>query len=194
MAKADGKGDAGLRVVAGSLRGRTLGAPPPGVRPTSDRVRESIFGRLGPLEGRHVLDLFAGTGALGIEAISRGAERLLAVDRSRRSVAAIEKNLERLGVASVARVMRSDARRAVRRLAEDRELFDLVFMDPPYAETDQAPGVLEALVACDILRPAAVVVVEGSKRHSLTRVPGLALDSTRGYGDTVVYWFGLEIE
>ncbi len=189
-----GKGGAGLRVVAGSLRGRVLGPIPPGVRPTSDRVRESVFGRLGELDGQRVLDLFAGTGALGIEAISRGAEGLVAVDRARRSVSAIEKNLEQLGVASVAKVMREDARRAVRRLAEDGEVFDLVLMDPPYAETDEAPGVLEALVTCDILDPAAVVVVEGSKRHSLSRVPGLVLESTREYGDTVVYWFGRESE
>ena len=146
------------------------------------------------MDGQSVLDLFAGTGALGIEALSRGAERLVAVDRSRRSVAAIQKNLEQLGVAAAAKVMREDARRAVRRLGDDGERFDLVLMDPPYAETDQALGVLEALVACDILDPAAVVVAEGSKRHSLARVAGLILESTRAYGDTVVYWFGRESE
>ncbi len=146
------------------------------------------------MDGQRVLDLFAGTGALGIEARSRGAERLVAVDRSRRSVAAIQKNLEQLGVAAAAKVMREDARRAVRRLGDDGERFDLVLMDPPYAETDQALGVLEALVACDILDPAAVVVAEGSKRHSLSRVAGLILESTRAYGDTVVYWFGRESE
>ena len=146
------------------------------------------------MDGQRVLDLFAGTGALGIEALSRGAERLVAVDRSRRSVAAIQKNLEQLGVAAAAKVMREDACRAVRRLGDDGERFDLVLMDPPYAETDQALGVLEALVACDILDPAAVVVAEGSKRHSLARVAGLILESTRAYGDTVVYWFGRESE
>ena len=80
--------------------GRSLAAPPPGVRPTSDRVRESIFARLGGLDGLEVLDLFAGTGALGIEALSRGAKALVAVDRAPQSVAAIERNLEQLGVAS----------------------------------------------------------------------------------------------
>ncbi len=177
-----------MRVVAGSLRGRSLAAPPPGVRPTSDRVRESIFARLGGLDGLEVLDLFAGTGALGIEALSRGAETLVAVDRSHQSVAVIERNLEQLGVASLAKVLRAEVGRAIRRLAAEGKAFDLVFLDPPYADLNEASEVLESLLTCDILREGAMVVVEGPKRHSLPSVPGLALDKMRHYGDTAVYW------
>ena len=182
------KGDAKLRVVAGSLRGRNLAGPPAGVRPTSDRVRESIFGRLGALEGATVLDLFAGTGALGIEALSRGADRLVALDRSLPSVKVIQRNFDELGVASQARVMRVDVRTGLRRLARDGERFELVFLDPPYAEQGELRAVLEALVACDILGPAARVIVEGPKSHSLPGVPGLSLETTRQYGDTAVHW------
>ncbi len=138
-----------------------------------------------------MLDLFAGTGALGIEAISRGAESLVAVDRSRRSAMAIEHNLEQLGVASRAQVIRADARAAIRRLDESGEVFDLVFLDPPYVDLAEPPAVLNALVACNILDPDAVVVVEGPKRHSLQEIPGLLLEKERRYGDTVVYWLGV---
>lgn len=175
--------------MAGNLRGRSLAPPPPGVRPTSDRVRESIFARLGDLDGAVVLDLFAGTGALGIEALSRGAERLVAVDRSYPSVAVIERNLDDLGVDSQAKVIRAEARTAIHRLGVEGQGFDLVFLDPPYADLAEAPAVLEALMTCDILRPSAVVVVEGPKRHSLPAIAGLALEKKRRYGDTVVYWF-----
>lgn len=178
--------------MAGNLRGRRLAPPPPGVRPTSDRVRESIFARLGDLDGAGVLDLFAGTGALGIEALSRGAECLVAVDCSYPSVAVIERNLDDLGVVSQAKVMRAEAQTAIRRLGVEGQAFDLVFLDPPYADLTEAPTVLEALVTCDILSPEAVVVVEGPKRHSLPVIAGLALDKMRRYGDTVVYWFRVD--
>ena len=186
------QGEAKLRVVAGNLRGRRLAPAPPGVRPTSDRVRESIFARLGDLDGVGVLDLFAGTGALGIEALSRGAKGLVAVDRSYPSVAVIERNLDDLGVVSQAKVIRAEAQTAIRRLAVEGQDFDLVFLDPPYADLTEAPAVLEALVTCDILRPGAVVVVEGPKRHSLPAIAGLALDKMRRYGDTVVYWLRVD--
>jgi len=147
---------------------------------------------LGDLSGSRVLDLFAGTGALGIEAVSRGAEQLVSVDCSRQSVRVIERNLERLSVASQARVIRADARAAIRNLDRSGEVFDLVFLDPPYVDLEEPSAVLNALVACDILDPSAVVVVEGPKRHSLQEVPGLALEKERRYGDTVVYWFGVD--
>jgi 16S rRNA (guanine(966)-N(2))-methyltransferase RsmD len=147
---------------------------------------------LGELDGSRVLDLFAGTGALGIEAISRGAECLVSVDRSRQSAEAIEHNLEEFRVASQARVIRADARAAIRRLDQSGEVFDLVFLDPPYVDLAESPAVLNALVACDILDPDAVVVVEGPKRHSLERIPGLVLEKERRYGDTVVYWLGVD--
>ncbi len=188
----EGKGGRGLRVVAGSLGGRNLAPPPDGVRPTSDRVRESVFSILGNLAGCQILDLYAGTGALGIEALSRGADSLVAVDRARDSVRVIEQNLRTLGVAAQSEVMRMDCLAAVRSLAAAGNRFDLIFLDPPYADFDNTPGVLDALVACDILQPDGVLVVEGPKRHSLPGVAGLTTERTRKYGDTVIYWLLLE--
>ncbi|MDG2334013.1 MAG: 16S rRNA (guanine(966)-N(2))-methyltransferase RsmD [Myxococcota bacterium] len=189
-----GRGGNRLRVVAGSLGGRNLAPPPAGVRPTSDRVRESLFSILGDLSGDRVLDLYAGTGALGIEALSRGAESLVAVDRAQTSVRVVDRNLRTLGVAERSEVMRMECRAALRRLADEGNRFDLVFLDPPYADFDDISGVLDALVACDILQPTGVVVVEGPKRHSLPRVAGLSVERTRKYGDTVIYWLGLDAD
>ena len=111
------------------------------------------------------------------------------MDRSYPSVAVIERNLDDLGVDSQAKVIRAEARTAIHRLGVEGQGFDLVFLDPPYADLAEAPAVLEALMTCDILRPSAVVVVEGPKRHSLPAIAGLALEKKRRYGDTVVYWF-----
>ncbi len=181
-------GRIGLRVVAGNLRGRNLVEPPRGVRPTSDRVRESIFGRLGRVDGLRVLDLFAGTGALGIEAISRGAERLVSVDRSRASVVAIQKNVERLGIVDCIEIMRLDSVRAIRRLAEQGRRFDLVFLDPPYAEPEAIADVLQGLKVGGLLAEQGVVVAEGPKRHPLVPNSDWEIEEFRHYGDTVVYW------
>ena len=141
-----------------------------------------------------MLDLFAGTGALGIEALSRGAESLVALDRSQKSVSVIQRNFQALGLASHARVQRIDARVGLRRLAEEGAGFDLAFLDPPYADPDELSAVLEALGACDILHSGATVIAEGPKNHSLPPVPGLSLETTRRYGDTAVHWFYADSE
>lgn len=137
-----------------------------------------------------MLDLFAGSGALGIEALSRGAEALVCVDRSGPSVSGIRRNLEKLGVSDRARVMKSEARGALKRLAGTEDRFDLVFLDPPYDAGETQPT-LEALVASGVLASDAVVVVESSKRHALVPVEGLVLEDQRTYGDTVISWLGL---
>jgi 16S rRNA (guanine966-N2)-methyltransferase len=176
-----------LRVIAGSLRGRALLSPPDGVRPTSDRVRESLFARLGDVGGCRVLDLCAGTGALGIEAISRGAEALVAVDQARHAIKTISRNLERLGIADRAEVVRSDARGAVRGLGARGLLFDLVFLDPPYAG-DEIPEILAALLDTRVVTNEAVVVVESAKRHPLAPAEGFLVTAERTYGDTRITW------
>ena len=174
-------------MIAGVLRGRRLVSPPPGVRPTSDRVRESIFARLGELGGCRVLDLFAGTGALGIEAISRGAESLVSVDLSQRSLSALRRNLASLEIERAVRVVRADVGRALRRLGQEGARFDLVFLDPPY-DSGEVDGALGSLVEERILARDAVVVVECAKRHPMAPVVGLRLEQERRYGDTVVSW------
>ena len=121
-----------MRVIAGTLKSRSLIAPPRGARPTSDRVRESLFSALGNLEDARVLDLFAGSGALGIEALSRGAEIAVFVDSGRASLGALRRNLSTLELDSVSTVMPVSAAQAIRALGERGESFDLVFVDPPY--------------------------------------------------------------
>ena len=155
------------------------------MRPSSDRVRESLFARLGALEGVSVLDLFAGTGSLGIEALSRGAARTVFVERAGPSIACLQKNLESLGLGESARVLRSDVLGAVRRLERAGERFSLVLMDPPYGATAAGQVLLE-LSQSEILRPAGVLVVEASRRHPPGSIEGLALVDERTYGDTLV--------
>ena len=178
-----------MRVIAGSAKGRRLVDVPEGVRPVSDRVREGLFSSLGDrVEGAHVLDLYAGTGALGIEALSRGAADAMFVDRDRRSVAAIRQNLARTGFEDRARVVRDEA---VRALEGSEGPLDLVFVDPPY-ETDPAEveRALGALSAKDLLRAGFTVVVTRGRRSSTLVIPVDWSPARRlAYGDSVVTLF-----
>ena len=179
-----------MRIVAGALRGRKLASPPKGVRPTSDRVRESVFGRLGDLSGACVLDLFAGTGALGLEAISRGAEKLVSVDQASGSIGAIVKNAQSLGLRDQVRCLRSNAHGAIRRLHTEGCHFDLVFLDPPYAQISTVGETMALLLEAELLNPGAVVVVEGPRKPPLDLpIVGFEVEEARRYGDTVVTWF-----
>ena len=180
-----------MRIIAGRLRGRDLGPVPKGVRPTSDRVRESLFSVLGPIDGLFILDLFAGTGAIGLEAISRGAKGVVFVDRSRPVIRDLKKRIGILGLdlaEDSIRVLTTDAKGAIRRLEKDGESrFDLVFLDPPYEEGDRV-GTLDALFESELLKRGARVVVEGPKRHPLSPRPGMTLLDERDYGDTRLTW------
>jgi 16S rRNA (guanine966-N2)-methyltransferase len=166
-----------VRVVAGEFRGRRLAAPRGvGTRPTADRVREALFSMLGDVSGARVLDLYAGSGALGIEALSRGAESAVFVERDPRAVAAIERNLASIGLRE--RVVRGDA---LRFLATDQGMFDLVFCDPPYDSASRLAGQLaEHLPA--LTSEHARIVTESDKRNPLELPFPLAKERT--YGDT----------
>jgi 16S rRNA (guanine966-N2)-methyltransferase len=179
-----------MRIIAGRLRGRDIGSVPEGVRPTSDRVRESLFSILGSVEGLSILDLFAGTGSFGLEAISRGANAVVFVDRSKRVVRDLRQRIANLGLeeSNEIRIFRSDAKKAIGRIARDSPVrFDLVFLDPPYEEGDRA-GTLDTLFASGILSDEARVVVEGPKRHPFARRPGTTILDEREYGDTKLTW------
>jgi 16S rRNA (guanine966-N2)-methyltransferase len=175
-----------MRITGGRLAGRRLDVPRGDVRPTADRVRESLFARLGCLAGKRVLDLFAGSGALGFEALSRGAAHVVFADRSSAASALLRKTAARLGVEDAVEVRRGEAGAVLRRLAGDR-VFDLVFLDPPYA-SGALDGALRALVAGALLAPDALVVAETDRRHLPTPVSGLAAVDQRRYGDTVIIW------
>ncbi len=172
-----------MRVIAGSLRRRRLRRPPEGVRPTSDRVREALFASLGSLEGARFLDLYAGTGAVGIEAISRGALEVVFVDRSQQSLKVLRENLADLGVKSGVRVLEGDARMHLNRFGERGEKFDLVFVDPPY-DSDETSRVLMALRGAGTVNSGGQVVVESAKRNPLASLAGWEVDAEHDYGDS----------
>jgi 16S rRNA (guanine966-N2)-methyltransferase len=178
-----------MRVVGGRLRGRNLAAPKgQAIRPTSDRLRESLFNILvhaygDPVSGARVLDLFAGTGALGIEAISRGAAFALFVDDGAEARALIRQNVDTLGLGAVTRIFRRDAIKLG--AAHPVEPFGLVFLDPPYRKTLAEPA-LAGLRDGGWLGPDALVVVEEAADAGV-RVPvGFAEIERRPYDDTAV--------
>ncbi len=177
-----------LRVTGGRLSGRRFRVPQGEVRPTSDRVREALFGRLGNLEGVRVLDLYAGSGALGIEAISRGAAEATFVEREARTLGVLRANLAALGIDPIASVVPGDVPAVVRRLGRAKQRFDLVLIDPPYASEEPARA-FEALVGSSVLSPGAMLVLERDRRHPSPNVEGLSAADERRYGDTVVARF-----
>ena len=179
-----------MRIIAGGLRGRDLGSVPEGVRPTADRVRESLFSVLASVDGLRVLDLCAGTGALGLEAHSRGASEVVFVERSRTVARALMARLADLGLAQgpSLRLVMADALTAIEQLTRAREpAFDLVFFDPPYAAGDRGE-ILATLFASPLTAPGATVVVEGSRRHPLPAIAGTRVVDERRYGDTILLW------
>ena len=168
-----------MRVVAGELRGRRLATPPKGadVRPTADRVREALFSILGDVSGARVLDLFAGTGALAIEALSRGAAEATLVDTDTRLAA---RNLAELGLEARARAVRADIRAF---LPRERGTFDLVFCDPPYRLAHRLGPELDRSLPT-LLAPEARVITESASAAPLELA--LPLADERRYGDTTV--------
>ncbi|GAB3496008.1 RsmD family RNA methyltransferase [Flexivirga lutea] len=179
------------RIIAGAAGGRRLLTPPgAGTRPTSDRVREAVFGRLEHLDaitGSHVVDLYAGSGALALEAVSRGASSALLVESDRRAAATIDQNVRHLGLAGV-QVRTGTVETLVR--APLTPAADLLFVDPPYAVSDPAlADVLRQLVDHDSLALDAVLVVERSSRSAEPLWPaGVELIGPRRYGETTC-WF-----
>ncbi len=179
-----------MRVISGTLKGRKLSAPKGRVlRPTSDRVREAIFDILQyQIEGRRVLDLFAGTGALGIEALSRGAERAVFVEGNAQFVAVLKKNLDDFGLQERAEVVHRQVRTGIKALAGRGEEFDLVFLDPPY-DKDLARQTLQFLSEEKILSPEGLIVAEHSREESLDGIVLLEQIDQRRYGRTLVSFF-----
>jgi len=173
-----------VRVIAGSLGGRRLKAPRGrATRPTSDRVREALFAMLGELDGANVLDLFAGSGALGIEALSRGAGHVVFVERDPVALGVMRENLAALGIGAAASVRRADALAALQSARERQEKYDLVFIDPPYKQAHALTPELSAALP-PLLEHAARVVVESDRRSPL-ELP-FELQRSRTYGDTLI--------
>jgi 16S rRNA (guanine966-N2)-methyltransferase len=188
-----------MRVIAGEVGGHRLKSPRGlATRPTAARVRESIFSRLSAridFAERSVLDLFAGSGALGIEALSRGAKRVTFVDSSRAAQRAIKNNLRALGFSERAEVMRLSVYDAMARMKERAETFDLVFMDAPYGK-GMTERTLRRLAELKLLAPQAWIVAELSSREFAPTV-GYAIkvaESTLGDHRVALYYFGSAAE
>jgi 16S rRNA (guanine966-N2)-methyltransferase len=174
-----------MRVIAGRLGGRRLKAPGGRVtRPTSERVREALFAILGTVEGAVALDLFAGSGALGIEALSRGAARAVFVERDPTAVRALRENLAALELAAPqAEVRRADAFAALRSARARKETYDLIFIDPPYRHAPDWGPELSVQLA-PLLGPGARIVVESDRRMPFDLAVGI--ETERRYGDTSI--------
>lgn len=181
-----------MRIVGGSLSGRRFSGPPGDLtRPTSERVREALASAIesrGGFEGARVLDLFAGTGAMAFEALSRGASRAVLVERDAKVARAIGKSAGELGLAQRCVVITADLRQraALARIerAAGGERFERIFVDPPYAEIDQVPGLLAALGP--LIAQDAILAVEHATRHAPPAIEGYDVLSHPRYGDTAV--------
>jgi 16S rRNA (guanine966-N2)-methyltransferase len=176
-----------MRVIAGRYGGRRLTAPKGRTtRPTSERVREAVYAMLGTVEGARVLDLFAGTGALGIEALSRGARQAVFVECDKAAIAALQSNLKALGLTGEeAQLRRERAEEALHGAWKRKETYDLLLIDPPYGQALQLGPRLSAALA-GVLAPSARVVLERDRRTPLDLDLGLALEKERRYGDTTI--------
>ena len=177
-----------MRIISGTSRGRKLVTPKgQSLRPTSDRVKESIFNILREeIEGRMVLDLFAGTGNLGIEALSRGAKKVIFVEKARHALGLIQRNLAQFGLEERSEVLPLDATRAIGILKQRGKTFDLIFMDPPY-EKGLIEKTLMTLTSYQICHRGSILVIEHHRREPLPSVAhGWDLIRQRLMGETVI--------
>lgn len=181
-----------MRIISGSAKGRRLATlKGRDIRPTSDKIRQAIFNMLdSDWESAAALDLFAGTGALGIEALSRGARIAVFVDDDRHAVEIIKKNLEICNFSQKGRVFQKNALHGLSFLDRLGFQFDLVFIDPPYG-FGMAQKILKTMFETNLLAPTGIIVVEYDKKEELAVPPGLrAVKETRQYGRTMISLLG----
>jgi 16S rRNA (guanine966-N2)-methyltransferase len=178
-----------MRLTGGLDRGRRLIAPRGSqTRPTAAKVREAIFNILGPVPEGNVLDLYAGTGALGLEALSRGAPAAFFVEREHAPLVALRRNIKELGFEGRATVVPADVRGGLRRLRASGQRFSWVFLDPPYVK--ETEGVLAELSGSELLNACAVIVLEHDRRNRPPESVGrLHLTDRREYGDTELSFY-----
>ena len=180
-----------MRVIAGEFKGRKLtGLNGMQIRPTSDRIREALFNILAQkINNAVVLDLFAGTGAFGIEALSRGAAKSYFIDKSIESVQIINQNIELCNIKEIAEVFEHDVCTALVPKILFEQKFDIIFMDPPYNK-EFIPGILENIDLLSIMHDKSTIIVEHSlKENNLEKVSGLDLYDKRIYGKTLISFF-----
>ena len=184
-----------MRVISGKLRGKRLfSVKGLSLRPTSDRVREAIFDILqGQIAERKVLDLFAGTGALGIEALSRGASSAVFVENSPKSLSALQRNLAECRLQEFSSILNKEVMDGIRFLEGQGSIFDLIFLDPPYGK-GLTRKTLEALAQSPVVTPETQMVAEHSPDENLDKMPYLEMTDQRKYGGTGVSFFRQKFE
>ena len=180
-----------MRIIAGTAKKRLLKVPAGWTgRPTADRVKEALFSILGDLViNSNFLDLFAGTGNVGIEALSRGSDRAVFVERDRRAAAAIAQNIKATGFECKSLLMVKDIYSAITELGQIGQPFDLIFLDPPYGLGYEIP-VITSLLELKIVSPSGLIIAETSKRETLPPdIYGKALLRQERYGDTMLSFY-----
>lgn len=181
-----------MRVIAGTAKKRQLKAPKGFlVRPTADRVKEALFNILGPaVIGSYFLDLFAGTGSIGIEALSRGADTAVFVEKDIKNIRIVKENLNITGLEAKARLLCLHVNKAVSLLGRERQVYDLIFIDPPYLK-ELVSDTLSDIMKNNLLKPGGIVAVESSKKDRLFRDEGEILNLIRQekYGDTLLSFY-----
>ena len=185
-----------MRVIAGKFRSRVLGSLKGiAMRPTSDRLRETLFNILGAtVEGATFVDLYAGTGAVGIEALSRGARKAIFVEKHAPAAALILRNLKSLGIGDEAEVVAADSLRGLERLDARRVHAQFVFLDPPYAETEECEKVLEFLGQSPLVAPGGRVIAEHPRKRALPEQSGeLELMRVVEQGDAALSFYRLAL-
>lgn len=178
-----------MRIIGGKYKGRYLvNFKADHIRPTTDRVKESLFNILqGYIEGAQVLDLFAGTGNLGIEAISRGAEKVVFVEKNPKSLQLINENLKALGVTEEYEVLKADVMKFLSSSVQAE--YDVIFIDPPFTEK-MAHDVMELLCQCTLLKPGGILAIESAKKERMEdRYGSLIRHDKRDYGDKILSLF-----
>ena len=186
-------GGLGVRVISGSARGLKLNTPGDDrVRPTSDRVKESMFNIVQDwVYDSQVLDLFAGSGALGIEALSRGASQAVFCDNSLDSIKIIKSNIEKARVVDRSQIVSGDFKRCLRDMEAKNQSFDMIFVDPPYYE-GLFEEVLDTIRSCKILKKDGIVIVEHDAKKPIGQVEGLEVYKEKKYGITMLTFYCLE--
>lgn len=176
----------GLKLVGGSAKGRKLKGPKKaGIRPASARVRKSLFSILGDLEAKHVLDLFAGTGSMGLEALSQGAGEVTFVDQDPQAIQLIFHNLKKTGWLDRTYILKEKALAAIHRLGRMGRVYDIIFVDPPY-DQDLINPALKKISQVGLLAETGVILCEHSPREKVTFLGRLKVVDVRKYGQTLV--------
>lgn len=176
-----------MRIISGKYKGRTIKMPK-GIRPTQDKVRKALFDTLGDIEGLSFLDLFAGSGAVGLEALSQGAKEVIFVEENKRCLQKLKENLSSLSSLGY-RVIELDVFAAIKQLGQKDKQFDIIFLDPPYYK-EMAKKTLQTLASYDILTATGLVIIQHFKKDNLpSRTGDLSLFRQARYGDTVLSFY-----